>query len=94
MSTWYRRLPDGTLSLHVHAQPGARRTEVAGLHGDAIRIRVAAAPIEDRANEALVEFLAQRFGVSRRDVTLVSGAKSRQKRFEIRGAAVAPESLV
>ncbi len=94
MASWYRREADGALVLRVHAQPGARRTEVAGLHGDAIRIRVAAPALEDRANEALVEFLAESLGVARRDVTLVSGARSREKRFAIRGARAAPESLL
>lgn len=93
MSPWHRRLPDGTIALAVHAQPGAKRTEVSGLHGDALKIRVAAPALEDRANEALVEFLAKCFGVATRDVTLVSGAKSREKRFEIRGSVVDPEKL-
>jgi uncharacterized protein (TIGR00251 family) len=91
---WHRRLADGTLVLSVHAQPGAKRTEVAGLHGDALKIRVAALALEDRANSALVEFIAERLGVARRDVTLVSGAHSREKRFEIRGAAVEPAELL
>ncbi len=90
---WHRRLPDGTLILCVHAQPGAKRTEVAGLHGDALRIRVAAPALEDRANAALIEFIAERLGVPRRNVTLVSGTKSREKRFEIRGS-VDPEGLL
>ncbi len=90
---WHRRLPDGTLILSVHAQPGAKRTEVAGLHGDALRIRVAAPALEDRANAALIEFIAERLGVPRRNVTLVSGTKSREKRFEIRGS-VDPEGLL
>jgi uncharacterized protein (TIGR00251 family) len=93
MSPWHRRLADGTILLAVHAQPGAKRTEVCGLHGDALKVRVAAPALEDRANEALVEFLAKRFGVARRDVTLVSGAKSREKRIEIRGSAMDPERL-
>jgi uncharacterized protein (TIGR00251 family) len=94
MSPWHRRLADGTIVLAVHAQPGAKRTEVSGLHGEALKIRVAAPALEDRANEALIGFLAKRFGVARRDVTLVSGAKSREKRFEIRGSVVDPEGLV
>ena len=93
MSPWHRRLADGTILLAVHAQPGAKRTEVSGLHGDALKVRVAAPALKDRANEALVEFLAKRFGVAKRDVTLVSGAKSREKRFEIRGSVVGPEGL-
>lgn len=84
---WHRANPDGSLSIRVHAQPGAKRTQVAGLHGDALKIRVAAPALEDRANDALIEFIAKRLGVAKRDVTLASGAKSRDKRFEIRRAA-------
>jgi uncharacterized protein (TIGR00251 family) len=91
---WHRRLADGTLVLSVYAQPGAKRTEVAGLHGDALKIRVAAPALEDRANTALVDFIAERLGVARRDVTLVSGERSRAKRFEVRGGSVGPESLL
>lgn len=79
-------MPDGALALAIHAQPGARRTEVAGLHGDALKIRVAAPALEDRANEALMAFIAERLGVARRAVRLVSGAKSREKRFAVEGA--------
>jgi uncharacterized protein (TIGR00251 family) len=79
--------------LAVHAQPGAKRTEIAGVHGLALRIRVAAPALEDRANEALVEFLAKRFGVPKRNVTLSTGHKSREKRFLIAGSAVDPETL-
>jgi uncharacterized protein (TIGR00251 family) len=78
----------------VHAQPGARRTEVTGLHGDRVKIRLAAPAQEDRANEALRDFLAGRFAVPRREVTLVAGEKSRDKRVEIRGSAVAPHDAL
>jgi uncharacterized protein (TIGR00251 family) len=94
MSRWYRRNPDGSLSLFVHAQPGAKRTEVAGLHGDALKIRVAAPALEDRANDALIGFIAKQLGISKRDVELISGAKSREKRFEIRDCAADPNRLV
>jgi uncharacterized protein (TIGR00251 family) len=89
MPSWCRRAPDGRLLIDVHAQPGARRTEVAGVHGEALKIRVAAPPLEDRANEALAAFIAERLGVPRRDVALVSGGKSRAKRFSVPGAAEA-----
>jgi uncharacterized protein (TIGR00251 family) len=91
---WHRRLADGTVVLSVHAQPGAKRTEVAGLHGDALKIRVAAPAVEDRANAALVDFIAERFGIARRDVTLVSGERSREKRFNIRGVTVDPDGVL
>ena len=94
MSDWFRLEADGAVTISVHAQPGARRTEVAGLHGDSVRIRLQAPALEDRANEALVDFLAGRFGVARRDVTLVTGAKSRQKRLRILGAALDPAAAL
>ncbi len=92
MSTWYHRDPArGVIVLRVHVQPQARRTEVAGLHGDSVKIRLAAPPLDNRANEELVAFVAGRFGVARRDVTLLSGEKSREKRLEVRSSAVEPE---
>ena len=94
MPSWYRRLDSGALEVLVHAQPGAKRTEVAGLHGDALKIRVAAPALEDRANEALIAFLAEALGTAKRDVVLVSGDKSREKRLRIVGATAAPEVLL
>lgn len=91
--SWWRRTPAGSLVLAIHAQPGARRTEIAGIHGEALKVRVAAPPLEDRANEALLAFLAERFGVPQRQVRLVAGAKSREKRFEIDGSGVDPATL-
>ena len=92
MSTWYHRDPArGVIVLRVHVQPQARRTEVAGRHGESVKIRLAAPPLDNRANEELVAFVAARFGVARRDVTLLSGEKSREKRLEVRGSAVEPE---
>ncbi|HET9651782.1 MAG TPA: DUF167 domain-containing protein [Usitatibacter sp.] len=94
MAAWHRRNADGSLVLAIHAQPGAKRTEVAGVHGDALKIRVAAPALEDRANAALVEFLAGRFNVPKRNVTLLSGHKSREKRFEVAGATLDPDSAL
>ena len=70
-------------------QPRASRTEVVGPHGGALRIRVAAPPVEDAANEALVAFLAGRFGVPRSAVVLKRGASGRRKLVEVEG--VSPE---
>jgi uncharacterized protein (TIGR00251 family) len=94
VSSWYRRSADRVLSISVHAQPGAKRTEVTGLHGGSLKIRIAAPALEDRANDALIEFVAENLGVAKRDVTLVSGDRSREKRIEVRGAAVQPERLL
>ncbi len=71
------------LELQVHAQPGAKRTEVQGIHGDALKIRLRARPVEGAANEALLDFLAASLQVPRRRCVLVSGETSRQKRVRI-----------
>jgi len=70
--------PDGAL-LRVSVAPNAKRTGVDGLHDGALRIRLAAPPIEGRANEALVAWLAKELGCPRRDVTLLRGESSRRK---------------
>jgi uncharacterized protein (TIGR00251 family) len=79
---------DGGVMLTVHAQPNARRTEIVGRHGDAVKIRVAAPPTDDRANEALVAFVADVFGVRSGAVTVRSGGSSRHKRLRIDGPDV------
>jgi uncharacterized protein (TIGR00251 family) len=93
MSEWYRRNGD-VLTLTLHVQPGAKRTDVAGLHGEALKIRLAAPPIEGRANEALLKFIAESFGVPLRQVELKQGGQSRHKVVAITGSKVAPESLL
>jgi uncharacterized protein (TIGR00251 family) len=85
-NTWLRRHGSAaTLALHV--QPGARKTEVAGLHGDALKIRLAAPPVDGKANAALIEFVADRLGLPKSAVRLASGQNSRRKTLEL---AVAP----
>jgi uncharacterized protein (TIGR00251 family) len=74
---------DGSVELHVHAQPGAGRTQITGRHGDALKIRVAVPPEHGRANEALGGVLAEAFGVPPKDVSIVAGEKSRTKRFRL-----------
>ena len=72
----------------VHVQPRASRTEIVGAHGDAIKVRLLAPPVDGAANEALVEFLSERFAVPRRGVRIISGAQSRAKVVEIDGCSV------
>jgi len=74
------------LILELHVQPGASRTGFAGRHGERIKLRLAARAVDGKANAELVEFLAAHFGVPRRNVTIVAGLKSRQKRVVIEGA--------
>ena len=84
--SWWRREGD-RIVLEVHVQPGAKRTEVAGLHGGRLKIRLAARAVEGAANEALVEFLAEALGAARRDVRIEAGTKSRQKRVSVPAAS-------
>jgi uncharacterized protein (TIGR00251 family) len=79
--------------LAVHVQPRATRTEVAGLHGDALKIRLKAPPVDGAANEELVRFVAQRLNVSRADVEIVSGETGRAKRLRVSGAGDTAEKV-
>ncbi|MBE0591486.1 MAG: YggU family protein [Gemmatimonadales bacterium] len=74
--------------LPVHVQPRASRTEVVGWHGDAVKIRLAAPPVDGAANAALVAFLAERLGLPRGSVTVVAGVKGRRKRVGIAGRSL------
>ena len=73
------------VTLRLHIQPGAKKTEVMGLHGEALKIRLAAPPVDGKANAGLIAFLADRFGVAKSAVSLVSGDTSRAKRVRIDG---------
>ncbi len=83
MSDWLRVAADGRITLTLHIQPGAKKTEFAGLHGEALKIRLAAPPVDGMANEALVKFLAEMLGLPKSAVSLKSGQRSRRKVLEI-----------
>jgi len=84
----------GALLLHLHIQPGASRSEIVGLHGDALKIRLAAPPVDGRANDALLRYLAELFEVPLRQVELRAGATGRKKRVAILGSAVDIHSIL
>lgn len=93
--TWHRfDEKSGVLTLSLHIQPGAKRTEVAGVHGEALKIRVAAPPVDGAANEALLDFLKKAFGVPLSRITLKHGASGRSKVVEIQSPAVSAEALL
>jgi uncharacterized protein (TIGR00251 family) len=77
---------DGALTFRVRVVPRASRSEVAGEHGGALRVRVAAPPVEGAANEELARLLAREFGVPARDVEIKSGHASKTKTVRVRGA--------
>ena len=82
----------GAVTFPVHVQPRARRTELAGVHGRSIKLRVAAPAVEDAANRAVVEFFAALTGFPRSAVRIVSGRKSREKILQIDG--LTPSALL
>ena len=86
------RVIDGGVTLAVRAQPGAKKAAIVGVYGEGdaaqLKIAVQAPPVEGRANEALIAFLADTFGVPKRSVELVSGGLSRSKVFLLRGVTL------
>ncbi len=71
--------------MALHIVPRARATAVAGMHGDAVKIRVAAPPVDGAANAELVRFVAKRLGVSTAVVTIAAGAGGRRKTIAVEG---------
>ena len=93
MPHWARRAGNGWL-IAVHVQPGAKKSEIAGLHGEALKVRIAAPAVDDKANLALLAFIAERVGVARSKVRLLRGERSREKQIEILAADVDVERLL
>lgn len=79
-----------TLSFHV--QPLAKQTEIVGWHSDAIKIRLAAPPVDGKANDELIEFLARRLALPRAALRVVRGERSRRKAAQLSGISE-PEAL-
>jgi uncharacterized protein (TIGR00251 family) len=79
----------GGVRLRLHIQPRAARTEVVGVHGDALKIRVAAPPVDGAANHELVRFLAERLAVPARQVEIMSGQTGKRKTAVILGVSEA-----
>ncbi|MDH0893547.1 MULTISPECIES: DUF167 domain-containing protein [unclassified Pseudomonas] len=88
--SWFRW--DGEdLILDCHLQPRASKDEFAGLHGERMKIRLTAPPVEGKANAHLMAFLAAAFGVAKSQVSLESGELNRQKRVRVRAPRTLPD---
>jgi uncharacterized protein (TIGR00251 family) len=75
-----------SLLLVLHVVPGVSKSEIVGIQGDALKVRVAAPPSKGQANKELARLLARALGVQTRDVEVVSGHTSRHKRVRVYGA--------
>lgn len=83
---WRRYDPERRrLILTIHVQPGARNNQLVGLHGDALKVKIAAPAADQKANAALIEFLHNLLGVAKSAVAIRHGARSRRKIIEIDG---------
>ena len=89
---WCRRF-DGGVELAIRVQPGAKRSEVVGLVGSELKVRVAAPPVDGKANQALGRFLASELGVGKRAVEIVRGERSRSKVVRVTGTDLDVSSL-
>ena len=89
---WLQRNASGQLLLQLHVQPGASKTGIAGTYGDALKIRLAAPPVDGKANDCLLGYVSGKLGIARASVELVSGAGARRKRLRLSG--VAAEAVV
>jgi len=86
--SWIVQTGKGVM-VTVHATPRASRNQVQGLHGEALKVRLQAPPVDGKANDSLIRFVAEVLGIPRRDVLLVSGETSRQKRLLVCGVPLA-----
>lgn len=90
---WYR-WQDGALLLELAIQPGASKSEVSGLHGERLKIRIQAPPVDGKANRALIDYLADAFETPRSRIAVVRGETGRTKTVRIDGPTALPPELV
>ena len=76
---------NGMVTFAIKVVPRAPKNQIAGIEGDAVRIRLNAPPVEGKANDALIAFLAETFGVRRAQIEIIVGETSRRKIVRVRG---------
>jgi hypothetical protein len=75
----------GGVVFEVFLQPKASRNEIAGLHGDCLKVRVTSAPVEGKANQACIDCIARALGLKRDDIEIIAGHTARRKRLHVSG---------
>ncbi len=83
---------DDGCRLHLYARPRASRTEIAGLYGGRVKLKVAAPPVDGAANGEIIDFLSDRLGVRKTDVEFISGHNGKRKTLQLHG--VRPEEAI
>lgn len=89
---WCSAIPGG-VRIAVQLQPGAKKTEVVGVHDDALKLKLQAPPIEGRANEALVKFLASALSVPKSAVTITHGLTNKRKLVAVASKSLTPDAV-
>ncbi len=79
------------LLLKLHVQPKAKENTIVGIHGESLKIKIKAPPVDNKANKEITNYLAKEFKVSKSSVDLISGQTSREKRFLIKEPELLPE---
>ena len=82
-----------TLVLRIYVQPRASRDEIVGLYGASLKVRITAPPVDGKANEHLLKFLAKEFGVTRHQITMTAGTQGRHKQLRIQGPWRLPDTV-
>ena len=90
---WYQTGARG-VTIHIHAQPGAKRTEVAGLYGDCLKLRLSSPPVDGKANDCLIDFLARSLGVKKTQLSIIRGLSSRRKSVLVAVPGLRVETLL
>jgi uncharacterized protein (TIGR00251 family) len=89
MSVWFS-WQGADLIIDIHVLPRAARDEITGISGGWLKVKISAPPVDGKANRHLIEFFAKTFQVAKRDVVLLTGESSRDKRFRIRSPKSVP----
>ncbi|MBZ5494784.1 MAG: DUF167 domain-containing protein [Acidobacteriia bacterium] len=79
------RQRDSGIEVPLHVQPRARRPQIAGIHGSALKVKICAPPVDDAANRAVVEFFSALLGLPKSCLRIIAGQKSRDKILWIQG---------
>ena len=86
---WLSIRKDGTIGMHIYVQPKASKSAFVGLHDGCLKLAISSPPVDNKANKAVISFLADFFQVPTKDIRLCSGEKSRRKLFSIDGITIA-----